>query len=511
MEARLCPSCGLEVSADTAMCPRDGTTIDRGGDVDPLIGRTIDDRYRIGARIGAGNVGAVYDARHVELGRRVAIKVLHASLSNEEGFEARFVREARSVSRLNHPGCVALLDFGRVARVGPEEGGAELIGMPYLVMEHVAGELLLHRIDRGGISAAEAIRIVSGALRALRHAHGLQIVHRDIKPGNIILCAVDGSEPLVKLVDFGLAKDLDGGSEQAITQAGMVFGTPAYLSPEQARGEPADGRSDLYSLAVVLFEMLAGRKPFVRDTALELVKDHLLTPAPLLRTLVPTISIELEGVVRRALDKDAGRRYASADDLLAALHACPEASRRSEAGSPSSAELPPSAELPSPRRAPAWRVALTDLVARVRRHRMAAASIAAALLLVTSVLLLRRSPEPTLSFTPTEISLNASPSARRHLALAEDYQRRLWCTDAIDELGRALKDAPALRESVDVVRIALPCLRPKSQQRTLRFLVDQLGDSAIAPLKEALTVETRPEVRDGITRALLELDRTMRR
>ncbi len=458
--------------------------------MDTLLGKTLDRRYLVSRRLGAGNVGVVYEARHVELGRTVALKVLHPALVSEEGFEARFIREGRSVSRLQHPGCVALLDFGRVLQVDPDD--ASIIGTPYLVMEFVAGEPLEDRLERGALPVAEAIAITGGVLAALAHAHGLQIVHRDLKPANIMLAAPPAGAPAVKLVDFGLAREL-GGQEKAITQVGMVFGTPSYLSPEQARGEPPDPRSDLYSLGVILFELLAGQKPFSRDTPLAVVRDHLVTPAPRLRSLSPSLSVDLDAVVARALEKDAAQRFQTASAFHAALLACPEG------GAPSPARRRD--------RKHAARAMVDAVVAIARSRPRLAAGVAAGLALALGLIVFfaGRSPEPTLTFTPTEISLHASPSAQRHLALAEDYQRKLWCTDAIEELTRALKDDVTLRESSDLVRIATPCLRPKSQQRTLRFLVDQIGRAAIAPLELALREETRAELRDGIARTLGEL------
>src|SRR5581483_3021554 len=157
-----------------------------------------------------------------------------------------------AASRLSHPACVAVLDFGRVSRVEPPADAAKLLGMPYLVMEFVRGKLLLERLEAGNLDGREAVEIARGVLGALGHAHALGLVHRDVKPANIMLTPPD----------FGLAKDVTGEGE-ALTQAGMVFGTPGYLSPEQAGGKTVDERADLYALGVVLFEMACGRRLFV--------------------------------------------------------------------------------------------------------------------------------------------------------------------------------------------------------------------------------------------------------
>jgi serine/threonine-protein kinase len=304
------------------------------------VGRTLDGRYRIRAHLGSGGVGAVYEGEHVEIKKQVAVKVLHALFASTEEFRRRFEREARSASRLSHPACVTVLDFGRVARVEPD--APELHGTPYLVMEFVRGRSLHDRLANGPLEAAEAVATARGVLGALKHAHGLGIVHRDVKPANIMLLDEEVGGARVKLLDFGLAKDsmFEG---EALTQAGMVFGTPSYLSPEQAAGGRVDARSDLYSLGVVLFEMVCGRRPFERNDPLDYVRDHMNTPPPPPRSFAPAISAELEAVILRALEKKPEVRHASADELLAALAGCPEAggaARPAEVSAPAPARRP---------------------------------------------------------------------------------------------------------------------------------------------------------------------------
>jgi serine/threonine-protein kinase len=172
---------------------------------DPLVGAILDGRYRITARLGQGGVGAVYVGEHMETKRPVAVKVLHAMFAGSDEFQKRFEREARAASKLTHPSCVSVLDYGRVDRVEPIAAGAKLLGTPYLVMEFVRGKPLA---DRAGtkMAPAEAIVIVRGVLSALKHAHGLGIVHRDVKPANIMLVEDAGTGLVVKLLDFGLAK-----------------------------------------------------------------------------------------------------------------------------------------------------------------------------------------------------------------------------------------------------------------------------------------------------------------
>jgi serine/threonine-protein kinase len=500
----------LNSSAILEMTPTPNRADAQEGDEDRLPGRTIDGRYRIRRRLGQGGVGAVYEAEHIEIKKQVAVKVLHPIFGRTDEFRKRFEREARSASRLSHPGCVSVLDFGRVATIEPAEGGDQLLGTPYLVMEFVRGELLLDRIEKGKVAPHEATVIARGVLSALRHAHGLGIVHRDVKPANIMLAEAGEPTPLVKLLDFGLAKNVAQDStdaQQPLTQVGLVFGTPGYLSPEQAAGNPADARSDLYSLGVALFEMVCGTPPFMRAERIEVVRDHLLTPPPLPTKFTPSLSAELEMAILKALEKDPKKRFQTAEEFQAALAACPESS-----GAVVVARTPASPAAPSSGSRPWTRDRLVHLLRRHRRGVIAmGGALALSIVAVLSVALVRSSapapkPDPhppTVAAAPAPASV--SPSARHHLLLAEDYQRKLWCSDAIDELERALRDEPGLRSNPELTRAAIPCLRARTQAKTLRFLVASVGDDARSELEAMLAVEPKGDVRAGIERALAQL------
>ena len=278
-----------------------------------LSGTVLDDRYQVIEPIAEGAMGAVYRGERLKLGRAVAIKILHDALPDELSSRQRFEREAKLMARLEHPNCVSVIDFG----IHDDK--------PFLVMDLVRGTSLLDVIDREKrIAPARAVEILRQVLSGLAHAHELGIVHRDIKPANIMVGEKTGIGMQVRILDFGLAR-LTETSTKLTT--GIVVGTPNYMSPEQCKGLQIDGRSDLYACGVILFEMLVGRKPFVADDPIQVVRMHLSQPPPRLADIAPGDYGELEAVVARALSKDPADRFASAQDMSRALEAA-LASRR---------------------------------------------------------------------------------------------------------------------------------------------------------------------------------------
>ncbi|WP_049575552.1 protein kinase domain-containing protein [Streptomyces sp. SBT349] len=262
-----------------------------------------DGRYRLTHRLGRGGMAEVYAAEDVRLGRTVAVKLLRADLAQDPVSKARFTREAQSVAGLNHHAVVAVYDSGE------EPVGGSLV--PYIVMELVNGKTIRELlIDAEGPPATQALIIVSGVLEALAYSHHHGIVHRDIKPANVIITETG----TVKVMDFGIARALHGAA-QTMTQTGMVMGTPQYLSPEQALGKPIDTRSDLYAVGCLLFELLTLRPPFVGETPLAVVYQHVQDTPRLPSELTTAAPPELDGLVMRSLAKDPDDRFQSAEEM----------------------------------------------------------------------------------------------------------------------------------------------------------------------------------------------------
>ncbi len=292
-------------------------------------GRMLGDRYEIGAVIGRGGMAEVHEGRDVRLGRRVAIKILRPDLAKDPTFQARFRREAQSAASLNHPNIVAVYDTGQDTLSPVGDNGEPAVVVPYIVMEYVDGMTLRQIVASGRRLLPErALEITAGILAALDYAHRHGIVHRDIKPANVMLTRTGD----VKVMDFGIARAINDVTS-TMTSASAVMGTAQYLSPEQARGEVVDARSDLYSTGVVLFELLTGKAPFTGDSAVAIAYQHVSEMPAIPSTIEPGVSPEIDAVVMRALAKRADDRYQSASDFRADVE-------RAIAGSPVTAAVP---------------------------------------------------------------------------------------------------------------------------------------------------------------------------
>ena len=275
---------------------------------DPLVGVTIGGRYTLLEKIGEGGMGVVYRAQDAATPEPVAIKLLLPEFCRIGEVAQRFHREALAMRRLTHPNIVRVVDFGKLDS-----------GALYLVMELLAGESLADVVRKQGPMPSERVmHIATQMLGALGHAHDQGVIHRDLKPENVVLLPGDG----VKILDFGIAKIRDDSTQSEmikLTQAGLTVGTPEYMSPEQAGGLEVDARADLYSCAVLLFEMLTGRRPFVAKHAVDLMVMQTTTPAPSARGFEPSIPDWVDAAVLRALEKDRERRFASAGAFVDAL------------------------------------------------------------------------------------------------------------------------------------------------------------------------------------------------
>ncbi|HLL21815.1 MAG TPA: serine/threonine-protein kinase, partial [Kofleriaceae bacterium] len=281
-----------------------------------LVGITLDGRYRLDAVLGEGGMGAVFRATHLAMERKVAVKLLKPHLVNDETQLQRFAREARSTLKVDSPHAVKVLDFG----VTPQRDY-------YMVLEYLDGRTVQRELDiDGAFAPRRVVHIARHALHALGAAHRSGLVHRDIKPDNLLLMRVGSDPDYTKVLDFGVAKLMQGAaasdrSQLALTQAGTVFGTPEFMSPEQACGHALDGRSDLYSLAATMFLMLTGQAMFEAGSVIEWLTHHARTPAPRLSMVRPELAAypALDELVARCLEKHRDRRPETADELDALL------------------------------------------------------------------------------------------------------------------------------------------------------------------------------------------------
>ena len=365
--------------------------------METLLGQTLG-QYRIVEQIGKGGMATVYKAYQPGLDRYVAIKVLPAYYAHETGFSERFVREAKAIARLDHPNILPVYDFGQQD------------GLSYIVMKFVSAGTLKDRLGRP-LSLQETTGILKQISAALDHAHALGILHRDVKPGNILI----DEKGWVYLSDFGLAKMVEGSVQ--LTGSGVGVGTPAYMSPEQGQGLSVDARTDVYSLGVVLYEMLTGRVPYEAETPMAVVVKHITSPLPLPRSTNPSIPEPVELIILKALAKDPNDRYGSAGNLAVALETALTPSEPKEV-----APAPPP---PAPRAqpAPVYRAPAPPpppVPAAEQKSGLPVAAMAAGigfigvigiLLLVALILILGRGGTPDVSETPAPLASASLPIA----------------------------------------------------------------------------------------------------
>ncbi|MBX3192505.1 MAG: serine/threonine protein kinase [Labilithrix sp.] len=315
VKVKRCRECSARFGLDAAFCPFDGVALvaDTWEPArDPLANAVVDMRYEVVSPLGEGGMGTVYKVRHMSLDRFFAMKVLRADLAADADLAERFTQEARATAAIKHPSVVAITDFGTLDS-----------GIPYFVMELLVGETLATRIRaRGPLPPREAMDVGRKLAEALSASHAAGVVHRDLKPENVFLVGKASGKTSatdeLRIVDFGAAK-IVGASK--LTRPGVVFGTPYYMSPEQASGQPVDARADVYSLGVLLYEMLTGSVPFEADTYMGVLTKHMFaSPARPSEQITSAVPLgKLEDVVMKALEKEPGARYQSMAELAAAI------------------------------------------------------------------------------------------------------------------------------------------------------------------------------------------------
>ena len=299
-----CPTCGRLFAADVKTCPDDGATLRADATiavrvpVDPLAGVVLDEKYRLDKRLGEGGMGTVYRATHVLIDRPVAVKVLHPRFVEDEAAQERFRREARAAGRLQHTNAVTVTDFGRTSE-----------GFVYIVMELLEGRNLREVLAfESPLESGRAVALMLQVAAAVEAAHESGVIHRDLKPANIFIVQPKNALPLVKVLDFGIAKlaadTLDDSEQNALTQTGVMIGTPRYMSPEQCDGAHLTPAADVYSLGIIFYEMLTGVTPFTGPSPLAVALQHSSKLPRRPTELIVSIPLELERLVLYALEKN---------------------------------------------------------------------------------------------------------------------------------------------------------------------------------------------------------------
>ena len=303
---KTCPKCGAEYPETITLCPADGIALEKTDD--SLLGQTLAGKYRIDDRLSEGGMGTVYRATHVLMDKTVAIKVLRQSLAADEKIVARFSREARAASRISHPNALSVTDFGEAEN-----------GIVFLVMEFLSGKTLKEIIrEEGPMALPRVVEITKQVCGALEAAHAEGVVHRDLKSDNIMLMSSSGTE-FAKVLDFGIAKikELEGAYNPSLTAPDLVIGTPQYMSPEQcSQSLDVDARCDIYSLGVIIFEMLVGHVPFTGESSTVIMLKHLQEPVPSVLVERSDVPPAVARVVSRAMEKRPEDRYKTVGELI---------------------------------------------------------------------------------------------------------------------------------------------------------------------------------------------------
>jgi len=465
---------------------------------DPYLKKSFDDKYLVTRLIGKGGMSRVYEAKHLSLEKNVCIKVLATDVNLMEQMVPRFRREADAICRLNHPNIVQMIDFGQAPQTLS----------PYLVMEYVPGRPLSQFIDEEyPLEEKRIVHIISQTLSAIAEAHAAGIIHRDLKPANIIITSLRTEKDFVKVLDFGIAKILDEPGEDKLTRTGMLFGTPEYMAPEQARGDEVDHRSDIYAMGVILYRMVAGRTPFSAGTPVGTLTKHATeAPTPPSRLEGVTVSKQLEAVIMKALQKDPAKRQT---DVLAMQKKLQEVC----------------AEVRPARRTRKVRGEAVSLVRRLkkiwwRRHRWFRPAVYVCLgLLGILVLVLLLARYPTISTVPglpnfgegtsgplpdvqalindgrlleAEVLLNKLPDEKSAVTDAVHAQILVFAEDPEMKRGTALiqaalKKQPDLLDYASVRKTLVRTLNVRNGKKAIEFVVQLAGRDVVDELVQAAT------------------------
>lgn len=310
MAKKKCPACNQLFAETAVFCPNDGKRlVDEEEAPDKFVGLVLDAKYQVERLIGKGGMGNVYEAKHLHMGLPVAVKILHPHLVTDSTAVERFRREARSARTVNHPNAISIMDFGVTSD-----------NILYLAMELISGISLQELLKKETvIDSARAVKIMRQVCLAVNAAHEKAIIHRDLKPDNILLLDHGTESEKVKVIDFSIAKMKESGKDPNLTSAGVVVGTPQYISPEQAQGLELDSRSDIYSMGIIIYQMLTGNVPFTGKTSAMLLMQHIQAKPKSIREVKPEVPARLEEVVLRALSKQAKDRQQTADVLATEL------------------------------------------------------------------------------------------------------------------------------------------------------------------------------------------------
>ena len=463
--AMVCPACNSRYDEGGAFCSRDGTPLvkDPQSMKTDLVGQILADRYRVVRLIGEGGMGQVYEAQHVNINKRFALKLLRPEIVSNGEAVARFRQEAWSASSIGHENIIEIEDFATLPS-----------GAVYLAMEFLDGISLAERMrQEPALSFGESLDIILQVISGLAAAHDKSIVHRDMKPENIFLSMKHG-RPLAKILDFGIAKVSGAEGNRSLTRTGTIFGTPHYMSPEQALGKPLDHRADIYSVGVIMYELFTGKVPFEAESFMGILTKHITTQPTPPRQIAPErdIPVEVEAVILRALAKEAEDRYQSMAELALELAAIaselapevlqprPSSQSVAQISKPLSAVMQSRTPTPRPTpmpRTPSAQQPLADVVEPPPKKRSAAPWIAVAAILVAAAagavvwVTRAQTPAPLPTPTPAPVAVVVPPPKQPDPPKAPELEEVI--VDSVPPGAKIFVDGVALADTPEALKV----------------------------------------------------------